>query len=108
FLDEVADLAPSVQVKLLRVVEDGAVRPIGASQSLRVDVRVISASWARLDERVREGRFRADLFHRLATVSILLPPLRHRRSDIPALCRELLGRMEAEVGKKVLTSAALA
>ncbi len=108
FLDEVADLAASVQVKLLRVVEDGALRPIGAAQALRVDVRVISASWARLDERVREGRFRADLFHRLATVSIALPALRQRRSDIPALARVLLKRMEPELGEKTLTSAALA
>jgi DNA-binding NtrC family response regulator len=108
FLDEVADLAASVQVKLLRVVEDGALRPVGASQPLRVDVRLISASWARLDERVREGRFRADLFHRLATVSIALPPLRHRRSDIPALARTVLARIEPEVGEKALTSAALA
>jgi DNA-binding NtrC family response regulator len=108
FLDEVADLAASVQVKLLRVVEDGALRPIGASQAVRVDVRVIAASWARLDERVREGRFRADLFHRLATVTIELPPLRQRKSDIPALARALLLRMESDVGDKALSSAALA
>jgi len=108
FLDEVADLAPSVQVKLLRVVEDGALRPIGASQPVHVDVRLISASWARLDERVRDGRFRADLFHRLATVSIALPPLRQRRSDIPVLARTILTRIEPEVGQKALTSAALA
>jgi DNA-binding NtrC family response regulator len=108
FLDEVADLAASVQVKLLRVVEDGSLRPLGASQPLSVDVRLIAGSWARLDERVREGRFRADLFHRLATVSIALPPLRQRRSDIPALSRSLLARMQRDVGEKGLTSAALA
>jgi DNA-binding NtrC family response regulator len=108
FLDEVGELSPAVQVKLLRVVEDGAVRPIGASDSLRVDVRLVAASWARLDERVREGSFRADLFHRLSTATIELPPLRRRKSDIPALSRVLLSRLKDDVGEKRLTGAALA
>ncbi|HEV8244612.1 MAG TPA: sigma 54-interacting transcriptional regulator, partial [Polyangiaceae bacterium] len=108
FLDEIADLAASVQVKLLRVVEDGVVRAIGATQPITVDVRIVSASFAKLAERVEQGRFRVDLFHRLATVSITLPPLRQRRSDIPALSRVLLARMRSDVGDKKLTSAALA
>jgi transcriptional regulator with GAF, ATPase, and Fis domain len=108
FLDEVGELSHAVQVKLLRVVEDGAVRPIGASDSLRVDVRLVAASWARLDERVREGSFRADLFHRLSTVTIELPPLRRRKSDIPALSRVLLSRLKDDVGERRLTGAALA
>jgi transcriptional regulator of acetoin/glycerol metabolism len=108
FLDEIAELAPALQVKLLRVVEDGVVRPIGAMQPIRVDVRIVAATWAELGERVAIGRFREDLFHRLARVVIELPPLRQRRSDIPALARALLGRMQSEIGPKRLTSAALA
>lgn len=108
FLDEVAELALAVQVKLLRVVEDGAVRPVGGSEAQRVDVRLVSASWASLAERVRDGSFRNDLYHRLSTVTLKLPPLRARRSDIPALGRVLLGRLDDEVGRKELGSSALA
>ena len=108
FLDEVGELSAAVQVKLLRVVEDGAVRPIGAAESFQVDVRLIAASWARLDERVKNGGFRADLFHRLSTVTIELPPLRRRKADISPLSRVLLSRLAGDVGEKRLTSAALA
>ena len=108
FLDEVGELSPAVQVKLLRVVEDGAVRPIGATDALRVDVRLVAASWARLDERVRSGLFRADLFHRLSTVTIELPALRRRKGDIFGLSRLLLARLRDDVGEKKLTGAALA
>jgi transcriptional regulator of acetoin/glycerol metabolism len=73
-----------------------------------VAVRLVSASWARLDERVLDGRFRADLYHRLATVVVELPPLRERRSDIAQLSHSLLRRMRADVGERVLSSAALA
>jgi transcriptional regulator with AAA-type ATPase domain len=108
FLDEIADLPPAIQIKLLRVVEDGQVRPVGAVEPIQVDVRIISASWASLPERVAEGRFRADLYHRLATVVIRLPPLRERKSDIPAVADVLLARMRADVGAKRLSSSALA
>jgi DNA-binding NtrC family response regulator len=107
FLDEIAELPLSIQVKLLRVVEDGMVRAVGASQALRVAVRVVSASWAELAERVNEGRFRADLYHRLATVVVELPPLRERRSDIAQLSHSLLRRMQGDVGERTLSSAAL-
>jgi DNA-binding NtrC family response regulator len=107
FLDEIAELPLSIQVKLLRVVEDGMVRAVGAAQSSRVDVRLVSASWAALDERVIEGRFRADLYHRLATVVVELPPLRQRRSDIAQLSHSLLRRMRADIGERALSSAAL-
>jgi DNA-binding NtrC family response regulator len=107
FLDEIADLPAGIQVKLLRVVEDGAVRPLGASQCFRVDVRVVSASWADLEARVEAGDFRADLFHRLSTVVIRIPPLRERKSDIPELSRVLLARIRDEIGDKELTSGAL-
>jgi DNA-binding NtrC family response regulator len=108
FLDEIADLPASIQVKLLRVVEDGCVRPLGASSQMEVDVRIVAATWADLRGRVEEGRFREDLLHRLTTVVIELPPLRHRKSDLPALATALLGRLADEVGRKELTSAALA
>ncbi|HEX6766595.1 MAG TPA: sigma 54-interacting transcriptional regulator [Polyangiaceae bacterium] len=108
FLDEVGELSPAVQVKLLRVVEDGAVRPIGAAESFHVDVRLVAASWVRLDERVRNGGFRADLFHRLSTVTIEVPPLRRRKADVLPLSRVLLSRLSADVGEKQLTGAALA
>jgi transcriptional regulator with PAS, ATPase and Fis domain len=107
FLDEIAELSAATQVRLLRVVEDGSVRPLGAPQAVQVDTRVVSASWAKLEDRVADGRFRVDLFHRLATVTIVLPPLRQRKSDIPALARELLSRLANEVGPKRITSAAL-
>jgi transcriptional regulator of acetoin/glycerol metabolism len=108
FLDEVAELAPSVQVKLLRVVEDGSVRPIGGTEAQRVDVRLVSASWVNLAERVRAGAFRTDLYHRLSTVTLSLPPLRARRGDIPLLARALLTRLADDVGAKELSSSALA
>jgi DNA-binding NtrC family response regulator len=108
FLDEIAELPPSIQVRLLRVVEDGMVRPVGASQMTKVDVRIISASWASLEQRIGEGRFREDLFHRLSTVVIQLPPLRQRKSDIPALATALLIRFRNELGEKTLATAALA
>jgi hypothetical protein len=108
FLDEVAELSAGAQVKLLRVVEDGLVRPIGGTHPVAVDVRVVSASWAPLESRSADGRFRVDLYHRLATVTIELPPLRRRKSDIPALCRVLLERLAPDVGDKRVTGSALA
>lgn len=108
FLDEVAELSLGVQVRLLRVVEDGAVRPLGAQTSSSVDVRIVSASWASLPARVDEGRFRADLYHRLSTVTLVLPPLRERRTDVGALTKALLLRLEPELGRKELSPGALA
>ncbi len=108
FLDEVAELSSAMQVRLLRVVEDGVLRPVGGHTTTQVDVRVVSASWVKLPERVEEGRFRADLYHRLSTVTLELPPLRERRSDIPALARMLLGRIERELGERELAPDALA
>ena len=106
FLDEVAELSPSMQVKLLRVVEDGVVRPVGGKPVV-VQARITSASWAKLRERVASGQFRADLFHRLSTLVIELPPLRRRKSDIPELARTLLCRFESELGNRRLSGAAL-
>jgi DNA-binding NtrC family response regulator len=108
FLDEVAELSSALQVKLLRVVEDGCVRPLGSAQPMVVDARLVSATWAPLEERVRQGRFRADLYHRLSTVVIRLPPLRERRSDIPSVSEALLARFRDELGPRTLASSALA
>lgn len=108
FLDEIADLPPSIQVKILRVVEDRRVRPVGGIQLADVDVRIVSATWAPLDERVAAGSFREDLYHRIATFVIRVPPLRTRKSDIPALSRAMLRRLSDEVGPKELTPQALA
>lgn len=107
FLDEVAELSHAMQVKLLRVVEDGQVRPVGG-KALCVDARVVSATWAALSDRVKQGRFRPDLYHRLSTLVIELPPLRQRRSDIPQLARYLLERHQSELGPRHLAPAALA
>lgn len=108
FLDEIADLPAAMQVKLLRVVEDGAVRPVGAVEPTPVDARIVSATWADLSDRVRAGGFRQDLLHRITTFVIEVPPLRHRKNDIPALAAALLGRLRDELGDKQLSSAALA
>ena len=108
FLDEVADLAPSIQVKLLRAVEDGEVRQLGGSAPIQVRTRLVAATWAPLEQRVESGAFRADLFHRISTFVIRVPPLRQRRSDIPALCAGLLAQKREELGVRYLSAGALA
>jgi DNA-binding NtrC family response regulator len=108
FLDEIGELAPDLQVKLLRVLEDGEVRPLGARASRRVDVRVLSATWAPLHRRVGEGLFRQDLFQRLSVFVIDVPPLRERRSDLPRLSQRFLSDLEPEVGHRELSPGALA
>jgi DNA-binding NtrC family response regulator len=87
FLDEVGDLDPALQVKLLRFLEAGEVRPVGSDRSRVLDVRVICATHRNLDRRVREGRFRRDLYYRMAVAKISVPALRDRREDIPVLRR---------------------
>jgi len=94
FLDEIAETAPALQVKLLRVLEDGEVRRIGATGTITVDVRVISATNADLEQAVERGEFRTDLYYRLSVLSIQLPPLRDRIGDIPVLANSFL-RLEA-------------
>jgi two-component system response regulator AtoC len=92
FLDEIGDLSPSGQAKLLRVLQEGEIRRIGSNESVRVDLRVIAATGRNLAERVATGRFREDLLYRLNTVTILLPPLRERPEDIPLLAEFFLAR----------------
>lgn len=107
FLDEIGELAPSIQAKMLRVLEDGMVRPVGGADERRTDVRVISATWASLQERCATGQFRFDLLQRLSMVVIEVPPLRARRSDIPLLVECWLKRIRTEVGPKQLTELAV-
>ena len=92
FLDEIGEIAPEMQVKLLRALEEKVIRPIGAHRAVPVDVRVIAATNRELAAEVEQGRFRADLFYRLNVISLRLPPLRERRQDIPLLIEHFLER----------------
>ena len=101
YLDEIGELPLETQVKLLRVVQEGEIDPLGARKSARVDVRIISATDQNLIELVKQGRFREDLYYRLNVFPITMPPLRARRADIPDLARRFLARFSAEEGKKL-------
>lgn len=108
FLDEVGDLSPAGQAKLLRVLQEGEMRRVGSNESVLVDLRIIAASRKNLGEQIAAGRFREDLLYRLNTVTILLPPLRERPEDIPLLAEFFLARYgdQKEVPVTSLSSAA--
>jgi DNA-binding NtrC family response regulator len=101
FLDEIGDMPPSVQAKLLRVLEAGEVRPVGSADAWRVDVRVVAATHRDLEKAVADGAFREDLLYRLNTVTIELPPLRERAGDLPLLVDHFLRRHAAASGRSV-------
>ena len=96
FLDEIGDISPAMQVKLLRVLQEGTFERVGSERTIRVDVRIVSATNKDLSEEISMGNFREDLYYRLNVVPILLPPLRDRRNDIPALVEHVLSRMKAD------------
>ncbi|MDF1484770.1 sigma-54 dependent transcriptional regulator [Ramlibacter sp. H39-3-26] len=101
FLDEIGDLPLAMQAKLLRAIQERSVRPLGATQEEPVDVRIVSATHRDLAADVLAGRFRQDLFYRLNVIEIVVPPLRERREDLPALCEVLLARIAADAAMPV-------
>ena len=99
FLDEIGDMSPNLQVKLLRVLQDRTFEPVGSSKTVSVNVRVIAATNQNLEDAIRERRFREDLFYRLNVIPIEAPPLRHRRDDVPLLVQHFLARAAKARGR---------
>src|ERR1043165_1664868 len=104
FLDEIGDMPPAMQVKLLRVLQDGEVRPVGGNRSIHTDARVVAATYVDLDRCVSEGRFRQDLYYRLSVIVIRIPSLRDRREDIPLLIEQFVRNASARSGRHVVIS----
>src|SRR5574337_1161204 len=102
FLDEVSEMSPTMQVKLLQVLQDGKMRRIGETESRQVDVRIVAATNRDLDAEVKKGAFRADLYYRLSVFPIRTPPLRERREDIPLLVNYFLGKQCKKLKKPVM------
>jgi two-component system response regulator HupR/HoxA len=109
FLDEIGDTSPQMQVKLLRVLQEGVFLPVGATEPRKVDVRIIAATNRNLREMVEKGTFREDLYYRLNVISLRVPPLRERKEDIPLLAEYFLDRAVQNTGgeKKIITKRAL-
>jgi DNA-binding NtrC family response regulator len=101
FLDEIGETSPALQVKLLRAVQEGEIRPVGASRAVQLDLRILAATNTDLERAVQEQRFRADLFYRLSVLVIRVPPLRERKEDIPLLATEFCRRASARAGRLI-------
>ena len=98
FLDEIGDMPPETQAKVLRVLQERSFERVGGAEPIQVDVRVVAATHRNLEEEVRQGRFREDLYYRLRVVEIVLPPLRERRADVPALALRFLEQVTSGSG----------
>jgi two-component system response regulator PilR (NtrC family) len=103
FLDEIGDLPPLLQVKLLRVVQEKTFRRVGGTEEKKVDVRIISATNKNLEEKVKDGSFREDLYFRLNVIPINIPPLRERKEDIPVLTKYFIEKCSKEFAKEIRT-----
>jgi two-component system nitrogen regulation response regulator GlnG len=107
FFDEIGDMPPELQVKLLRALQERAFERVGGHELIRMDVRVMAATHRDLEAMMRDGRFREDLFYRLNVVSIALPPLRERRADVPLLAEHFLAKYAETLGERVIAPEAL-
>ena len=103
FLDEIGEMPLELQSKLLRVIQDGEFERLGSPRTIKVDVRIIAASNRNLEEEIRNGRFREDLFYRLNVFPITIPPLRQRKEDIPLLVNHFVAKFNKKIGKKIET-----
>ncbi|MBN2061808.1 MAG: sigma 54-interacting transcriptional regulator [Deltaproteobacteria bacterium] len=101
FLDETGDLSPALQVRLLRVLQDRLYEPLGSTRSVKADVRIVAATNRNLEELVKEGVFREDLYYRINVFKLVLPPLRNRKEDIPLLCEHFIRKYNSLMGKDV-------
>ncbi|MGH7941900.1 MAG: sigma-54-dependent transcriptional regulator [Limisphaerales bacterium] len=104
-LDEIAEMSPQLQAKLLRVLQDGTFQRLGGTKEIRVNVRLICATHADIPKAIEEGRFRHDLYYRINTIHVLLPPLRDRKDDIPMLAGHFIGVFAARMQKNITTIA---
>lgn len=105
FLDEIGEMPLELQCKLLRVLQDGEFERLGNPRTIKVDVRIIAASNRNLEEEIRAGRFREDLFYRLSVFPITIPPLRQRKEDIPLLVHYFVGKYNKKIGRQIETVA---
>src|SRR5581483_7131830 len=101
FLDEVSETTPALQAKLLRVLQEGEILPVGETRPKKIDVRVVAATNRKLEDEVQAGRFRQDLYYRLRVFPLKVPPLRERLEDVPALARHFADRHAVRLGKRV-------
>ena len=101
FLDEIGEMPLHLQTKLLRVLQDYEVKPVGGEAAIELDVRIIAATNRNLEEEIAQGHFRQDLYYRLSVLMLTIPPLRHRREDIPALVRRFMAMYRHKIGKEI-------